>query len=430
MKKFGMLFVLMIIASLILAACQPKDATPEVASQPEAQPENEVVTEESSNGFTANMSGEITVCTLEQLIPVIPADQIPPVPLVSEDDWFKGSIDAEVSIIEYSDFQCPYCSIAAPQLEQFFADNADKVNLVFRHLPLISIHPKAMSAHQAAEAAGMQDKFFEMHDLLFAEQDVWSAETVTEEGLLDYYLGLAEQLDLDLSKFEEDYNSEAIKTKLSAAYTDATENIGITGTPTVFVVINGVPYSASYDYNTLTGILKLIELDKNRYTECPPMVVDVSKTYEATITTSKGDFTVELYPDKAPLAVNSFVFLATEGFYNNVEFHRVIPGFVAQVGDPTGMGMGGPGYEYANEISDLKFDSEGVLGVANAGVDTNGSQFFITYAAQTSLDGGYTVFGKVIEGMDVVKSLNAVDPQQGITAETLDKIISIKITEK
>jgi cyclophilin family peptidyl-prolyl cis-trans isomerase len=92
--------------------------------------------------------------------------------------------------------------------------------------------------------------------------------------------------------------------------------------------------------------------------------------------------------------------------------------------------MGGPGYEYANEISDLKFDGEGVLGVANSGADTNGSQFFITYAAQTSLDGGYTVFGKVIDGMDVVTNLSANDPQQGIAAETLDKILSIIVTEK
>lgn len=430
MKKFGTLLIVLMIASLVLAACQSKEETPVVETEPETESVNGAVVEQPSEGFAANMAGEITECTLEQLLPVVPPDQIPPVPMASKDDWIKGSVDAEVSIIEYSDFQCPYCSVAAPQLEQFFKDNADKVNLVFRHLPLPSIHPKAFPAHQAAEAAGMQGKFFEMHDLLFAEQQVWSADTVSVEGFLDYALELAGQLELDLAQFEEDFNSEDVLDKITLSYTDATENIGITGTPTVYIVIKGVPYSASYDYNTLSSILKLVELDKNRYTECPPMVVDVKKVYEATITTSKGDIKVELYPEKAPLAVNSFVFLAAEGFYNNVEFHRVIPGFVAQVGDPTGLGMGGPGYKYANEISDLKFDSEGVLGVANAGVDTNGSQFFITYAPQTALDGGYTVFGKVVEGMDVVTSLNAVDPQQGITAETLDKIISITISEK
>jgi cyclophilin family peptidyl-prolyl cis-trans isomerase/protein-disulfide isomerase len=426
MKRFGTFFFLLIIAALLLAACQPKVETPAT----ETQPENQVVVNQPSNGFIPNMAGKATVCTLERLIPEIPANQIPPVPAVSEKDWVIGSLDAEISIIEYSDFQCPYCSIAAPELERFQADFSDKVNLAFRHLPLPSIHSKAIPAHQAAEAAGMQGKFFEMHDLLFAQQQVWGAQTMTVEDFVPYVNSLAEELDLDLDQFKADYSSPAVVEKIALAYTDATENIGITGTPSVFIVINGVPYSASYNYETLAGILKLIELDNNRYTKCPPMVVDVNKTYEATITTTKGDVTIALYPDKAPLAVNSFVFLAVEGFYNNVEFHRVIPGFVAQVGDPSGLGMGGPGYKYANEVTDLKFDSEGVLGVANAGVDTNGSQFFITYAPQTALDGGYTVFGKVIEGMDVVKKINAVDPQQGITAETLDKILSITITEK
>ncbi|PKO14501.1 MAG: peptidylprolyl isomerase [Chloroflexi bacterium HGW-Chloroflexi-10] len=187
---------------------------------------------------------------------------------------------------------------------------------------------------------------------------------------------------------------------------------------------------APSDYATLAGIMKLIDLDERRFTECPPMIINTAKSYTATITTTKGDVVVELYDDKAPLAVNSFVFLSKQGFFNNVDFHRVIPGFVAQAGDPSGSGLGGPGYEFANEISDLKFDGEGVLGMANAGADTNGSQFFITYAAQTNLDGGYTVFGKVIEGMDIVNLFNAIDPQQGTAAGEPDKIVSIKITEK
>ena len=419
MKKFGTLLVILIVASLTLAACQPK-----------AETENGIVGLQPGRPFTPNLNGKVTECTLKRLIPEIPANQVPPVPMASADDWIMGSPDAEISIIEYSDFQCPYCSLAAPQLEKFYKDNADKVNLVFRHLPLPSLHAKAFPAHRAAEAAGMQGKFFEMHDLLFAEQKQWSSDTVSVDGFFDYARGLAEKLKLDLVQFEKDYNSEAVINKINLSYMDATENIGLSGTPTVFIVINGVPYSASYDYNTLSSILKLVELDKNRYTECPPMVVDVSKVYIATITTSKGDITAELYPDKAPLAVNSFVFLATQGFYDNVDFHRVIPGFMAQAGDPSGLGMGGPGYEFANEVSDLKFDGEGVLGVANSGADTNGSQFFITYATQTSLDGGYTVFGKVVEGMDVVTKLNANDSQQGIAAEALDKILSITITEK
>jgi cyclophilin family peptidyl-prolyl cis-trans isomerase len=160
------------------------------------------------------------------------------------------------------------------------------------------------------------------------------------------------------------------------------------------------------------------------------MTIDPDKTYTATITTTKGDVVVELFAEKAPMTVNSFVFLAQDGYFDNVAWHRVMPGFVAQAGDPSGSGFGGPGYEFSNEISELTFDAEGVLGMANAGADTNGSQFFITYAAQPSLDGGYTVFGKVIEGMDVVKALNPVDPQQGGKLADSDLILDVQISEK
>lgn len=432
MKNKHFSLIVLIITAFTLAACQP--ATMPVATQPQAAVETPVTdnssTPQNAGGFVPNLAGPITECRLEQSIPVIPPDQIPPIPPVSAEDWIMGSPDAEISIIEYSDFQCPHCANAASQLEKFFQDNADKVNFAFRHLPLISIHPKAILAHQAADAAGAQGKFFEMHDLLFAEQKIWSADTVTSEGFLDYAVKLAEKLELDIDQFKEDFDSLETKTKIMASFTDATENIGINGTPTVFIVINGVPYAASYDYGTLTNIMKLIELDKKRFTECPPMVINVEKVYEATITTSKGDIKVELYPEKAPLTVNSFVFLATQGFYNNVEFHRVIPGFVAQVGDPSGLGIGGPGYKYVDEISDLKFDSEGVLGMAKSTADSNGSQFFITYAAQSSLDGKYTVFGKVIDGMDVLNKITANDPQSGILADKLDRIISISIDER
>lgn len=424
MKKVGTLFIVLIIASLVLAACSSKAATPATTSVPE----NTEVAVQPTSSLVLDTNGESMACALASLIPEIPVDQIPPIPLANANDWMQGSLDAEVSIIEYSDFQCPYCAIAAPQLEQFFADNSDKVNFVFRSFPLISIHPNSMYAHRAAEAAGAQGQYFEMHDLLFANQEAWSS--LAQGDLLNYFLGLADTLGLDKTKFEEVYNSADTINKLNTAYSDATENIGLTSTPTVFIVINGVPYSASYDYNTLTGILKLIELNNNRYTECPPMVVDTSVTYEATVSTTKGDFVIELYTDKAPLTVNSFVFLASEGFYNNVDFHRVIPGFVAQVGDPTGLGIGGPGYTYVNEISDLTFDSEGVVGMANSGADSNGSQFFITYDAQPDLDGSYTVFGKVVSGMDVVQNLTAVDASSGVTADTLDKILSISISEK
>lgn len=144
----------------------------------------------------------------------------------------------------------------------------------------------------------------------------------------------------------------------------------------------------------------------------PPMTIDKSKQYFATVKMAKGgQFVMQLYPDKAPVTVNSFVFLARQGFYNGVTFHRVIDGFMAQAGDPTGTGTGGPGYQFANENSDLTFDKAGVVAMANASrPNTNGSQFFITFGPQTYLNGGYTIFGQVISGMDVVNGLTRRNP--------------------
>jgi len=164
------------------------------------------------------------------------------------------------------------------------------------------------------------------------------------------------------------------------------------------------------------------------YSKAPEMVIDPKKKYVATFKTDAGDFTVQLHADKAPLTVNNFVFLAREGFYNEVIFHRVIKGFMAQGGDPTGTGMGGPGYKFKDEFHPtLRHDSAGVLSMANAGPGTNGSQFFITFGPTPHLDNRHTVFGKVSEGMEVVNSINERDP--GNSKAPATKIIAIEISE-
>ena len=165
------------------------------------------------------------------------------------------------------------------------------------------------------------------------------------------------------------------------------------------------------------------------YDAAPPMTIDPAKTYTAVMKTEKGDITINLRPDLAPQHVNSFVFLAREGYYDGVTFHRVIPGFVAQGGDPTGTGGGGPGYTIDAEFTDTLY-VEGTVGMARTS-DPNsaGSQFYISYGRLTSLDGAYTVFGEVTEGMDVAKQLTPRDPQQNPSAAPGDKILGVAITE-
>jgi peptidyl-prolyl cis-trans isomerase B (cyclophilin B) len=152
----------------------------------------------------------------------------------------------------------------------------------------------------------------------------------------------------------------------------------------------------------------------------PEMSIDPKKTYKINMETTRGTIELELYPQYAPKTVNNFVFLTKEGYYDGVVFHRVIANFMIQGGDPTGSGMGGPGYKFGDEFTNNPLKHErGVLSMANAGPGTNGSQFFITHAPQPHLNGKHTVFGKVINGLDVVDAI-----RQG------DKMVKVTVSEE
>lgn len=161
----------------------------------------------------------------------------------------------------------------------------------------------------------------------------------------------------------------------------------------------------------------------------PAMEIDPKKKYTARISTDKGDMLIELFADRAPKTVNNFVFLARQGFYDGIIFHRVIANFMAQGGDPTGKGSGGPGYKFADEFhASLKHDKPGMLSMANAGPNTNGSQFFITHVPTPHLDNKHSVFGQVVDGMDVLMSIPPRDP--GKPEYPGVKILHVTIEEK
>jgi peptidyl-prolyl cis-trans isomerase B (cyclophilin B) len=153
----------------------------------------------------------------------------------------------------------------------------------------------------------------------------------------------------------------------------------------------------------------------------PEMAIDPGKTYTVSIKTNRGEMELELYPEHAPKTVNNFVFLVEQGYYDGVVFHRVISDFVIQGGDPTGTGRGGPGYSFEDEVAGnpLKH-ARGVISMANAGPNTNGSQFFITHSPQAHLDGKHTVFGKVVKGLDVVDTIQQGDRMETVTAAAND----------
>ena len=184
--------------------------------------------------------------------------------------------------------------------------------------------------------------------------------------------------------------------------------------------------------STTTGDRAVADLDpaaRNNYYSAPPeMVIDTSKSYEAIIETNRGTMRLELFDDEAPVTVNNFVFLANQGFYDGTVFHRVINQFMAQGGDPTGTGTGGPGYRFEDEfVPELRFDRRGLLAMANSGPATNGSQFFITFVPTPHLNDAHTIFGEIIEGDDVLGSITIRDPGSAIEP---DEIVKVEIVEK
>lgn len=161
----------------------------------------------------------------------------------------------------------------------------------------------------------------------------------------------------------------------------------------------------------------------------PAMQIDPTKSYTATIATTMGDLELELFAREAPQTVNSFVFLAREGFYENVTFHRIIKGFMVQTGDPTGTGRGGPGYRFADEPVTMNYD-RGIVAMANAGPNTNGSQFFIVHGEDINerLPKNYTIFGKVTRGLDVLDRIASVPVGPGPTGEPSQPQQEVRIT--
>jgi cyclophilin family peptidyl-prolyl cis-trans isomerase/protein-disulfide isomerase len=352
----------------------------------------------------------------------------PPFGPVSDLDWSRGPDEAPITLVVYSDFQCETCREFAETLARLQEQYPTQLRAIFRHYPLIGtldlpLNDKAAQAAVAAEAAGLQGKFWEMHDELFARQSEWIALTADEFG--EWLAETAAALGLDADQFAADIASEPLAAKMQAAWENG-QALQL-GTPP-FIVLNDGPHTGPIDFESLDIIIQLDLLAERQFHECPPMQLQPGAGYTATLHTEKGDIVIELLPQVAPFAVNSFVFLAEHDWFDNVTFHRVLPGFVAQGGDPSGTGYGGPGYAFAIEpSSSVLFDRAGLLAMANAGPTSNGSQFFITLGPAEHLNGQFSIFGEVIQGLDVVESLSPRDPSQAVGLPPGDLILDVSI---
>lgn len=347
------------------------------------------------------------------------------IPAVTSADFSIGPADAPVTLIEYCDFQSPGCRNQAYVIGSLL-ESHDDLRFVFRPIALSGDLDKADKAFIAAIAADKQGKFWAMYNLLFSKHNDWASLSPN-----DFNTWVAREVTaagIDAAQLTEAIKAPETRTRMISTM-EAINKLSLPAVP--LILINGtLQPSFLLDAQSLNDTVGLIALGQKQFSECPPFTVDIAKNYLANIHTKKGDIIIELYADKAPLAVNSFIFLANQGWFENVSFHRVIPGFVAQSGDPSGTGRGNPGYFFKTELSDVLFDSPGMVAMANSGPDTNGSQFFITFAPAAHLNGGYTIFGKVISGLDVAEQLTPRNIAENPAAPTGDKILDVEIEEK
>jgi cyclophilin family peptidyl-prolyl cis-trans isomerase/protein-disulfide isomerase len=407
MRRLSPLLYLFIIS---LVSCTPSPAVP--VSTPSATPNIIIPTPPA--------------CTSLQVEPTPGSDTPSLFPPERATDHVRGAEDPLVTITEYSDYQDLRSGLLSQALDRLLEEHSEDVRVVSRVFPLIAVNDKAALAAQAAEAAGEQDRFWEMHQLLYAQQENWVKLSVTD--FEQWLRAQVSALGMDLAQFQSDLKRDDIVAKVQEAW-EGGQKIGMPGTP--LILINGQIYGGPRDYNSLNDILQLIVLGKRQYTSCPVVTVQQNRQYIATLHTEKGNVVIQLFADKAPMTVNSFLFLVREGWYDNITFHRVIPEVFAQTGDPSGTGKGNPGYYIITEIDPaLTFDKPGMVAMVNSGPDTSGSQFFITYAPVPQYNGQYTIFGQVLSGMDVLTQLTARDAQPVTDTPPGDKLISVTIEEK
>ncbi len=337
----------------------------------------------------------------------------PRIPDIDDGDHVQGPEDAQITFIEYADFECPACS-GLHTLRGYLLDKyGDRIRFAYRHLPLTSIHDKAIVTAEATEAAAAQGKFWEMHDLLYEKQSEWSA--LSSEEMVDTLVEYAGELELDVEAFETALNEHTYREEIMADY-EAYQEYGQMATPTY--VVNKVFYPTQEfgGFGRLEAFIELVAMQDQMYDSPPPQVIDPDKGYLAILKTSQGDITVELFQDQAPINVNSFAFLAQDGFYDGLDFFFVDHEQVALSGDPTnsGGGLPYPGYTCTDETtSDVTFDETGLLALYTAAPNQNSSSFFITYAPQPDFTGNFTVIGRVVDGMDVAETLTERQPGPG-----------------
>ncbi len=413
---------------LLLAACNPGTTTPSPTTAPPptsastaapADPTADLSTPQPQPTGDPNEPVSVVAPDAPGTCTVQPLPELPVRP-VDDTDWVTGASlqDAKIVLYEYADFQCPGCAGMYPIVTQFIQQHPD-IALVYRSFPL-DFHQYADITAQAAEAAGAQGKFWQMHDMLFEYSTQWSALASMDEVRAEL-TSYAKDLSLDVDAFNAALDDGTYADKVKSQYDEAIA-LNLPGTPS-FIFDNILfPSDIGLSLGGLESFLTIVQSqDQIFFPDAPAMTITSDNTIEAVVKTSKGDLTVNLLPESAPANVNSFVFLAQQGWYDGSEFFYVRDNFVAVTGDPTNSTVGYPGY-YCEGETQGTFDRPGLLGML-----PNGQFFFTLGSDAAQLNGQFALVGQVVDGLDVLDQLVRVavgDP----SAPQADVVQSIEVT--
>ena len=331
-------------------------------------------------------------------------------PTPSAADWQTGPADAQVTLVAYMDFQCTPCLRTALAINAVMARHPGQVRLIVRPYALEKIEDKALLSAVSVLAAGRQGDFWGMYNLLFDRADEWRA--LAPGDFMNWVSNAAASLGMDVTAFNTAMNDPSLKTDVESE-TKRAQASGVPGAP--FVLLNGRPFLLVGDQTQLEAAVRLTVLETRQFRSYPALHLQANKSYVATLDTNLGPITIQLFPDTAPLAVNSFIFLANQGWYDGSGAYLVNPGSYIEAGDPTDSGLGESGYHFPVETSPVRqFDRAGMVGAVSSGPDANSPRFFFALAPMPQLDSSRTIFGQVVSGLDILQSLKAREPLQDL----------------
>ena len=437
MKK---LIVLVILTAMLLSSCAPKsgmsgaDTQVPLSTATPSPTAISIATETALPDLTVDPTIIPTIaftasapatCQLSSIIPEIDTLAEFNVPSASEIDRAYGPSSPKITILSYCNFQNPACKSLVFNLADLQQQYEEEVRIVLRQYPQPEIYDKSLLAAYAVDAAGLENRYWQMNNILYSLQSDWV--NLSAEEFTEWLVEQAETLDITRAQWEANMASDSVRSRIAQTIDEAA-GLQISATPILF--FNNVMVRTGIDPDSLTVLVDYFLLPEKAYTVCPAFEIDTTKSYTARFTTEKGDILFELFDDAAPQSVNSFISLARDGWYDGSTFFRVIPGFVAQGGDPSNSGLGTPGYGISSEVDPaLRFDTPGLLALNRNTDGLSGSQFFITYTELPEMDGQFTIIGRVIEGMSVVNSLRPRDPEADEILLPADILISVTIEE-